>query len=88
MFGASVSQIVAMLSTSFLKWVLIADIIAWPCAYYLARLFLQNFSYRVHLGADVFIVTTLATMLFALATVTYQAVHAAKANPVEALRYE
>jgi len=87
-FGASVAQIVMMLSKSFLKWVLVANLIAWSLAYYLMNKFLQNFHYRINIGVGVFVVTALMTLFFALITVSYQALKAALANPVEALRYE
>jgi putative ABC transport system permease protein len=68
--------------------VLIANVIAWPLAYYLMNSFLRNFHYRINIGVGVFLVTALITLAFALATVSFQAIKAALANPVEALRYE
>lgn len=87
-FGASTSQIVRMLSTSFLKWIVLANLIAAPCAYYLMNQFLQGFTYRIGLDWGVFAITAFVTLGFAFLTVVYQAVRAAMANPIDALRYE
>ena len=86
--GASVSGIVCLLSKDFLKLVLIANIIAWPIAYYAMNQWLQSFAYRIDLGISTFILSGLIALLIALLTVSYQAIKAARANPVEALRYE
>ena len=86
--GASVGQIVALLSREFLVLVLIANVIAWPVAWYAMSRWLENFAYRIDLGLGTFILAGLLALVIALATVSYQAVKAATANPVEALRYE
>ena len=86
--GASVRQIVSMLSREFMVLVLIANVIAWPVAWYVMSRWLENFAYRIDLGIGVFILAGVLALVIALATVSYQAVKAATANPVEALRYE
>ena len=86
--GASVSNILYLLSKDFLKLVLIANLIAWPIAYYAMNQWLQSFAYRINLGISTFILSGLIALLIALLTVSYQAIKAARANPVEALRYE
>ena len=86
--GASVSGIVCLLSKDFLKLVLIANLIAWPIAYYAMNQWLQSFAYRIDLGIGTFILSGLIALPIALLTVSYQAIKAARANPVEALRYE
>ena len=86
--GASVSGIVCLLSKDFLKLVLVANLIAWPIAYYAMNQWLQSFAYRIDLGISTFILSGLIALLIALLTVSYQAIKAARANPVEALRYE
>ena len=86
--GASVSGIVLLLSKEFTKWVLLANVVAWPVAYYVMNRWLQNFAYRVHIGPLVFIQSAVMALIIALLTVGYQAVKAAFANPVETLRYE
>jgi len=86
--GASVWGIVIMLSKEFLKWVLIANVIAWPIAYYAMNKWLQNFAYRIDLGWWIFVLAGMLALVIALLTVSYQAVKAARANPVDSLRYE
>ena len=86
--GASVYGIVILLSKEFAKWVLIANIIAWPVAYYAMNKWLQDFAYRINMGVWIFILAGVLTLIIALLTVSYQAVKAALSNPVEALRYE
>jgi putative ABC transport system permease protein len=86
--GASVSGIVLLLSRDFARLVLIAIIVAAPIAYYLMSRWLENFAYRVNIGAGTFLFTAALALLIALLTVSYQAIRVALANPVESLRYE
>ncbi|MEJ2614401.1 MAG: ABC transporter permease [Ignavibacteriaceae bacterium] len=86
--GASVSGIVLSLSTEFIKWVVLANIIAWPLAYYFMNNWLQNFAYRINISWWVFIFSGSIALLIAFATVSFQAIKAATANPVKSLRYE
>ena len=86
--GASVPEVVRLLSSEFARWVLIANIIAWPVAYYAMNKWLQDFAYKIDIGIWVFVLAGIAALFIALATVSYHAVKAAVANPVEALRYE
>ena len=86
--GASIPGIVILLSKEFTKYILIANIITWPIAYYVINKWLQNFAYHVNLNIWIFILSGLATLAIALLTVSYQTIKAATANPVEALRYE
>jgi putative ABC transport system permease protein len=86
--GASIPSLLFMLSKEFLKWVLMANIIAWPVAYYIMNNWLNNFAYRTNITLWVFIVSGIIALLIALLTVCYHAIKAAMANPVESLRYE
>jgi len=86
--GASISNIILLLSNEFTKWVLFANLIAWPIAYIAMSIWLQNFAYRTSIGIWVFILSGAAAMIIALLTVSYQSIKASTANPVEALRYE
>lgn len=86
--GASAAKIVFLLSKEFSKWVLLANIIAWPLAYFAMEKWLHNFAYRTTMGIEIFILSGLLAFLTALLTVSYQAVKAASANPVDALKYE
>ena len=86
--GASVPGIVGMLSKDFLKLVFIANIIAWPLGWYLMHNWLQDYPYREELSWWIFAAAGLATLVIAFLTVSFQAVRAAVANPVQSLRSE
>ena len=86
--GASVAGIVLLLSKEFSKWILLANIVAWPVAYYAMNRWLQNFAYRINIGPWVLILSAVLAFVVALLTVSYQAVKAAFADPVDTLRYE
>jgi ABC-type antimicrobial peptide transport system permease subunit len=86
--GASVSNIILLLMKEFIKCVLIANIIAWPIAYYFMNRWLENFPYRSKFGLDILIFSATLTFIIALLTVSYQSIRAATANPVDSLRYE
>jgi putative ABC transport system permease protein len=86
--GASVQSLVALLSGSFLKLVIISNIIAWPVAYYMLKNWLQDFAYRIDISWWVFAITGLVSLLIAFCTVSFQAIRAAVANPVKSLRTE
>lgn len=86
--GASFSRIVVMLTGEFSKWVLMANVIAWPVAYFFLNRWLQTFAYRTTIGIGIFLLSGLSALLIALLTVGWQAVRAAAAQPVDSLRYE
>jgi putative ABC transport system permease protein len=86
--GASSTEITLLLSKSFSKWVLYANIIAFPIAYYFVNKWLQDFAYRIDISWWVFVLSGGIALLIALATVSVNAIKAAISNPVEALRYE
>ena len=86
--GSSISGIVVLLSRDFTKWVLLANVIAWPLAYYFMGAWLQNFAYRIDPGLGIFLMAAIAAFIIALFTVSFQAVKVAIANPIKALRSE
>ncbi len=86
--GATVTSVVAMLSKDFVKPVLLANLIAWPLAWYAMNKWLQSFAFRVEMEWWVFALAGGMALLIALLTVSFQALKAALANPVDALRYE
>jgi len=86
--GASVPKITYLLAKEFIKWVIAANLIAWPVAYYGMSKWLQNFAYHTNLSIQIFIFTTFIAIFIALLTVSYQTVRAAVANPIDSLRYE
>ncbi len=86
--GASMSSIISLLSTHFIKLVIIANAIAWPLAWYTVHLWMQDYAYRLPMSWWVFILSGAVAMIIALATVSLLAVKAAAANPVTSLRSE
>lgn len=86
--GASDSKIFLLLSREFVRWILLANIIAWPVAYYVMNKWLQNFAYRTHIGIAAFIIAGVAALMIAFFTVSYQSIKSARANPVKSLKYE
>ncbi|GAA4436413.1 ABC transporter permease [Pontibacter saemangeumensis] len=86
--GASIFNITYLFSKEFIKLVLVAFVIAVPIAYYLMTLWLQDFTYRISLSYEPFLLAGFATLLIALVTMSTQAVKAAMANPVVSLKSE
>lgn len=86
--GASTPAIIVLLSKEYTKWVLAANIIAWPVSYLLMKSWLRDFAYRVPLGVLIFAASATAVLVIAEMTVGYQAFKAAAANPADALRHE
>ncbi len=86
--GASVRSIAALYSKEFTKWVIVANIIAWPVAYFLIDKWLGNFAYRIALTPIPFVLSGIVALFIALVTVSSHAMRAAMANPVDSLRSE
>jgi putative ABC transport system permease protein len=86
--GASVQNITSLLSMDFIKLVFIANLIAWPVAWYMLDKWLQDFAYRIDISWWIFVVAGIAALLIALFTVSFQAIKAALMNPVKSLRTE
>ena len=86
--GASVFSIVTLQSKEFTKWVMIANIFAWPIAYIAMEKWLSGFAYRIEIGIWLFIISGLAAFVIAILTIGYQAIKSALTNPVNSLKYE
>jgi len=86
--GASVSNIVVLLSKDFIKLVIISFVIASPVAWWIMHSWLQDFAYRIHISWWIFFGAGLLAVMIALATISFQSVKAAIANPVKSLRTE
>lgn len=86
--GASIQNVVSLLSRDFIKLVLIANMIAWPIAWLALNKWLQDFAYRIDISWWVFIAAGISAVLIALLTVSFQAIKAAIANPIKSLRSE
>lgn len=86
--GASVANVTTLLSSAFLRLVLISILVATPLSWYLMNKWLSGFAYHTGLSAGIFIYSAMGAILIALATVAYQSVKAALANPVHSLKAE
>jgi len=86
--GANVGKIVLLLSQEYIRIIIIANLIAWPLAYYFMNNWLDSFAYRINMNWAVFLLAALSTAFVAGITVSYQSMKAAISNPVNALRNE
>jgi len=86
--GASIANIVFQLTKQFTLLVLVANLVAWPLAYFVMTSWLDGFAYRTNIGLFTFLFAGALAILVAFLTISYQAIRAAMANPVKSLRYE
>ena len=86
--GSSVGDIMALLTKEYLKCIVWANLAAWPIAYFIMHGWLEKFAYRTKIGIGPFVLSAAAAFLIALVTVSRQAIRAARANPIDSLRYE
>jgi putative ABC transport system permease protein len=86
--GASITNIIVLISKDFLVLLFVSNVIAWPIAYYLMGKLLNNYAYRTSIAAWVFIVSGMMAVFIALLTVCVKIVRVAHSNPVDSLRYE
>ncbi len=86
--GASLSQLLVLLSADFIRLVLWASVLALPLSYWFVSNWLQNYAYRIDLHGGLFLMPVLAVILLALLTVSYQTIRTARSNPIDSLRYE
>jgi len=86
--GATIPNIILLLSKEFTKWVLVACVIALPLAYLAMNRWLENFAYRTSIGVEVFVLSALIAALITVFTVSYQSIKAALSDPIDSLRYE
>ncbi|MBN1270906.1 MAG: ABC transporter permease [Candidatus Aminicenantes bacterium] len=86
--GATAPGIIRLLMQEFMVLVVIANVIAWPVAYFVMRRWLTDFAYRISIGAWIFVLAGVSTLFIAALTVIYQAARAAFMNPVDSLRFE
>jgi putative ABC transport system permease protein len=86
--GASVKNIVLLLSGHFVKLVLFANLIAWPLAWYSMHKWVEDYAYRIDINIGVFVLIATLSILIAMFTISFQSVKAALANPVKSLRSE
>lgn len=86
--GASIMNVTVLLMKSFAKWVVLANIIAWPLAYYYISKWLENFAYRTSVGIETFILSSLLVLVIAVITVSFKVIRVSLSNPVESLKHE
>jgi putative ABC transport system permease protein len=86
--GASAYRIMMLLGKEYIRLVIIANVIAWPVAYFAMNRWLQNFAYRININVWMFILAAAGVLFIAFFTVSYQTLKAAFANPADTLRYE
>lgn len=86
--GASITNILLLLSDEFVKYILLANIIAWPIAHYALQKWLQGFAYRTRIDVWIFAVSGILALIIALLTVSYQTIKAARTNPINSLKCE
>ncbi|MDN5217520.1 ABC transporter permease [Fulvivirgaceae bacterium BMA12] len=87
-FGASIPQLVALLLKEFLPLLLLANLLAWPVAWWVGQRWLENYVYRTSIELQIFVLVALGSGIVALATVSFQSIKAAQANPIISLRNE
>ncbi len=86
--GSTTTGIITLLGKELVGLILIANLVAWPLSFLVMKQWIQNFPYRVNIGIGLFFASSLIVLLIGLLTVSYQAIRAALANPVNSLRYE
>lgn len=86
--GATTGNILRLLSLDFTRWVLLANLIAWPLTWWAMKKWLESFAYRVDISPWIFLVAGVIAFLIALATVSFHALRASRMNPGMSLRYE
>ncbi len=86
--GATVPSIISLLIKEFAKWVLVANIFAWPIAWFVINKWLQNFAYHINLTIWSFLLAGVLVFMVSIFTVGYQTIRAATAKPIDSMRYE
>ncbi len=86
--GAGVSNIILLLYRKFIKWIILANLAAWPIAYLMMGQWLQSFAYRVDISVGPFLISAIFALIIAVVSVSYQSIKAALANPIDSIKYE
>jgi putative ABC transport system permease protein len=86
--GATVTNVLVLLTKDYAKWILLANLIAWPIAWYSMNKWLEDFAFKIPIPWDLFLAAGALALLVSLITVSFQAFRAANANPVKSLLYE
>jgi len=86
--GASTANISALLTKELTKWILLANLFAWPAAYFMINYWLRNFAYKISIGWEIFLISGSIAFLITFITVSHRVLKATYSNPVDSLRYE
>jgi len=86
--GASITNIHTMIIKQYTRWVLIANLVAWPLAWYAMRNWLDNYAYHIHFHIGYFVLGAALALTITIATLSYQSVRTANINPADSLRHE
>jgi putative ABC transport system permease protein len=86
--GASTRNVILLLSNEFTKWIILANIIAWPLAWFFMNKWMQNFVFKADIGWSVFLMSGVLALIIAVVTFSFQAIKAAFTNPADTLKYE
>jgi putative ABC transport system permease protein len=86
--GSTIPGIIALLGKELVELILLANLIAWPLAFFVMNRWIRNFPYRVNIGVGIFFGSSLIVLIIGILTVSYQAIRAALADPIDSLRYE
>ncbi|UCE23682.1 MAG: ABC transporter permease [Candidatus Zixiibacteriota bacterium] len=86
--GASSASLVQLMTKEFMVLIVVANAVAWPAAYFVSQWWLEKFAYRIELSWGLFVLSGMTALGIALISVSYQAIRAAVANPIDSIRYE
>ena len=86
--GACVSNIILLLYRKFIPWIVFANLVAWPTAYFIMSKWLHNFAYRITISFWPFVISAVLSLIIAVVSVSYQSIKAALANPIDIIKYE
>jgi putative ABC transport system permease protein len=86
--GSTATGIFTLLGKELIGLILIANLVAWPLSFFAMNRWIHNYPYRVNIGIELFLASSLIVLIIGLLTISYQAIKAALANPVDSLRYE
>jgi putative ABC transport system permease protein len=87
-FGASIPDVLSLVSREFIILVAIANVIAWPAAFIIMSRFLETYAYRMEIGASAFLLSGAAALITAGLTISFQVTKSALANPIDSIKYE
>ena len=88
LMGSQSSGILAVLIVEMIKWIMISVVVAWPLAYLLMKKWLENFAYHIEIGAGVFLLSLLISVIITLIAISYHVIKLSMVNPASMIRHE